>query len=158
MRKIHQRRLPFEAWPYKDRRHYVGAMRRGRRSAWKPHHDWSSVTCNTVMGGYALALGWLADNSLLDPSLSPAERWSLDLVERYLVSLEEVYAETTVVDRISAVERAISVLEPDADRSSLKLALRVLGKPRAKWIDASGLPTTPELIDAVTLPPTGTRS
>jgi hypothetical protein len=145
--RFRQKGLPFHQWPQIDRDLFGAAVCQRRRSNSRASHRWSSATVTTVFAAYRLALRWLIDKGALDARLTPAQRWTDGLLDQYVAFIEDAYAEATVLHRLSGLERAISALEPDADRNLIKLALGSLGKPKPSVVDAAGLPTTTDLLN-----------
>lgn len=72
------------------------------------------------MGGYATALGWLDRRGVLNEKVSPAARWGPQQVRDYVADLTASLRPATVRHRIVHLERALAVIEPEADRSLLR--------------------------------------
>lgn len=128
-RRIQQSIRPTD-WSARDQELLATAMgRKGRRYKPGPGNGWSPVTERTVLSSYGCGLGWQRDSGILDWSLTPSARWPEPVVEDYLTHLHATYAPKTVHSRISGLERAIAILEPEADRGLIIEALKRLGKP-----------------------------
>lgn len=130
---MHKRRrrmgIPPRDWSQAERDRLDAALgRKGRMQKKGPANGWSPATLPTVLSPYGLALAWLQDEGLLDWSLSPAARWPEPIIERYDAYLEAHYPKGTHQNRLRGLERAICILEPEADRRLFHNAINRLGK------------------------------
>ena len=128
--RARQRGIHPGQWSESERRLLETAFSKGgRRQHRSQAHDWAEATRITVISSYACGLGWLHDRGILNWELSPIARWPQKVIEAYLAHLQLNYAKATVYSRISGLERAIAILQPQADRGLLRAALVRLGRP-----------------------------
>lgn len=121
--------IPPRDWAQSERHRLEVALgKKGRMHKRGPAMGWSPHTLPTVLSPYGLALAWLRDEGLLDWSLSPAARWPEAVLERYDDYLEARHPKGTHRNRLSGLERAIYILEPEADRRLFRNAINRLGK------------------------------
>jgi integrase/recombinase XerD len=143
----HQKSIRPSGWPVPDQQRLANALSGARRRYARTRAQcWSEATVKTVLSSYCCGLGWLADNGLLDWSATPAQRWPLTVLEAYLAHLQTTYSKATVCFRIGGLERAISILEPEADRGLLLAALKRLGKPGPNPIHEAKLQSSADLL------------
>lgn len=124
-----QRAIHSPEWATADRILLQMALgKKGRMHGRGPANGWSPKTNRTVFGAYALGLGCLRDNNLLDWSPTPSQRWSLPVLQSYCDHLDTTYPKGTQRNRLSGLERTISALEPDVNRALFICAISRLGK------------------------------
>ena len=130
MSRFKQRSLRPDMWSPSERQRLSAAVQRGGR-----RRDQSGVFNKGVyhqrnlISSYSCSLGWLADCDLLNWELDPAERWSVEVLERYIDHLTSAYARATVAHRLRYLERALATFDPSGDRELVKSALFRLGRP-----------------------------
>ena len=130
MSRFKQRSLRPDMWSPSERQRLSAAVQRGGR-----RRDQSGVFNKGVyhqrnlISSYSCSLGWLADCDLLNWELDPAERWSVEVLERYIDHLTAAYARATVAHRLRYLERALATFDPSGDRELVKSALFRLGRP-----------------------------
>jgi integrase/recombinase XerD len=118
------RRLPFDFWPAADRELWTRAARLGEPlDDPSPCAAWRPATWRTVSSAYAVALEWLSRQE--DPGLHqpPTARWTRERLRAYVADLRAGLRFVTVRHRILNLERALAVLEPEADRSLVRMAI-----------------------------------
>lgn len=127
-----RRCMPVEEWPEPDRQAWEAANRvgdpldeGGLAAGWRP------LTGLAVAKAYGRWLTWLSHSSGLAPRARPAERITRDRLRGYIAALLGTVAPATAYGLVRDLSQAIRVMEPDRDRSLLKLATQRL-KARAK--------------------------
>jgi len=112
-----RRRLTFEDWPAIDRELWERATRSADlldEPGLAAH--WKAKTRHSVSTRYALWLGWLRDQGLLDPNQAPAARVTRVRLAQYVQHLRSNRSSpTTVAGRIRDLREAIRVMQPKAD-------------------------------------------
>ena len=117
--------LPLAEWPALDRELWMQAFRGNDPfEPIGPAGRWRSRTVETVSEGYGHALAWLERRGLLDPCQSPDARWTPERLRRYVEEMQLRLRPATVQNRLIALERALAVLVPRSDRSTLRAAIR----------------------------------
>lgn len=114
--------LNFLEWPRRDQGLWQAANRIGRflEPDGKAAH-WRDKTRKGVIKRYSLWLGYLAATDQLDPKMPPSERICEETLTRYVYWLEaRGNASTTVSSCVRDLNEAIRVMEPDADRKTIK--------------------------------------
>lgn len=120
--------IPVTCWPSTDRAEWQRALRDddlfGPASI---AFTWRPATVSWVADGYGRALFWLARNGFLDPERPAAERWTIHRLHSYLAEMRlQSLGTSTIRNRLTALERALAVIAPSADRSLLQSAVKQL--------------------------------
>ncbi|WP_417516159.1 hypothetical protein [Minwuia sp.] len=127
-----RRCMPVTEWPIQDRLVWEAANQRGDllddgglAVRWRP------LTRLAIAKAYGRWLTWLDRKGWLPPDTGPAERITRERLRSYIAELLDTVAPATTYRLIRDLSQAIRVMEPDRDRSLLKLATQRL-KSRAK--------------------------
>jgi integrase len=122
--------LAFEQWPELDQQLWQQAiLDSDLLTDSGPAVRWAARTCETVCKGYGNWLFWLKRQGLLDPAQSPDARCSSSRLSAYVQAMQAL-SPATVANRVIALERALCVLVPRSDRSSLRTLINNLPKQR----------------------------
>ena len=113
--------LPFEDWPYIDRRAWEGLFIEGDifEDA-GPGRHWRSTTRETNRRHYAYWLGWLARQGRLDPGLAPAGRVTPQQIEAYATNLTDTIRPCSVASAMIGLKEVITHIAPEGDWRWLK--------------------------------------
>lgn len=124
------RSLPFGRWPVQDQARWAHACTASDpldepefASTWRPH------TRLTVAAAYGIALGWLLQHGLLDPSVPAGDRWPKAVLREYITAMEGTVSPGTVRHRLLNLERALAVIDPKSDRHLLRAAVKRFTSP-----------------------------
>jgi len=125
--------LYFSDWPPGDQAAWRASRRpseqllaeHGRAAGWRPK------TADQTEKGYDLWLGCLARNGRLTIDAAPAERLTAENIELFRTELAERVASCTVASRLRDLKEAIRVMQPGADLSLVRRALKIASR-RAK--------------------------
>lgn len=117
--------LPPASWPAADRTQWQLALRsKDLFTSSSVALHWRPATVAWVAKGYGYALYWLAQNGVLDPDRPAAARWTVEVLRGYLASLRaRSLSPVTIRNQLTALERALAVIAPKADRSPLQTAI-----------------------------------
>ena len=116
--------LPLAAWPGLDRAAWERANRDGDLlSEQGPAAGWRASTRRTAGMAYGNWLRFLRDGGRLDPEAPIAGRLTEDNLRDYIAALRARASPVTVLTQLRHLSCAVAVMEPDADRSLLNLAI-----------------------------------
>jgi integrase len=122
-----RRELPFSEWPASDQDLWAKACRGvGRFDESGRACHWAVATATQVQHGYALWLGHLKPQGLLEQIL-PCDRVSRETLLGYVKVLQSRrLAPVSVCSRLRDLSEALRVMQPDGDRELVVRALRSL--------------------------------
>jgi integrase/recombinase XerD len=120
--------LPLSEWPELDARLWRRGTEESRLLSGVATR-WRQSTRNNVIKGYGYALAWLAQHGHLHPTLPPQLRWPPERISAYAEALMVRVRPATAKIRILLLERALAVLAPNSDRSSLRMVVQSIAVP-----------------------------
>jgi len=92
--------------------------------------QWRARTIEAYEFAYGRWLGWLEETGQLDPASGRGARADRDRLRAYIRKLQATNKPATVFGRVVGLERALSVIDPEFDRSFLRVALNKLPRGR----------------------------
>lgn len=102
-----------EEWPEKDRQAWTLTLTATRRSQRTRASTWSQATRKAVASAYGLWLAWLSATDQLDPSVPPAQRASLELVDAFAGFLHDNGQPTSSLNlRLGKLAMALDAMDP----------------------------------------------
>lgn len=111
-----RRSLPFDEWPLVDQKLWQRATAKrmlfgegGTAAHWRPR------TQATNIQHYSRFLGYLAWSRQLDPLAKPAERATLDMVERYHTHLATLVSPYTQLSLLVGLKVTLKAMHPEFD-------------------------------------------
>ena len=122
--------MPYESWPAIDRALWFEAMSASELlDSGAIAATWRDATRATVTESYGYAVDWLLKRGHLRSHERPAQRWSKPVLADYIADLKKHVSAVTTKQRVLNLERALAAMEPESDRSLLRLAVRRLETP-----------------------------
>jgi integrase/recombinase XerD len=141
-------RMQFDRWPSRDRQLWLRGIEPGDLlDGPEPGANWRPATRTTVEQAYGHALAWLERTALLEGAESPSARWTPDRLRAYIQDLAARVRPATARHRIVNLERALAVLDPQADRAMFRTAVRHLTRPGDRSHKRSRLQEPASLVD-----------
>lgn len=144
--EVQQLGYRFDDWARTEQEHWWRAAAPRNRVQPKPQDAWSLSTWEGAKSRYCLALSWLKDNGGVDWALPPSQRWTGELLNKYVADLEANYPAGTVGGRISGLERALSIMDPEGDRTAVLNVLKTTKKAPFQDQDLTNFPSCDELV------------
>ena len=122
--------MPYKNWPAIDRALWFEAMSASELlDSGAIAATWRDATRATVAESYGYAVDWLLTRGHLRSHERPAQRWLKPVLADYIADLKKHVSEVTTKQRVLNLERALAAMEPESDRSLLRLAVRRLETP-----------------------------
>ena len=122
--------MPYESWPAIDRALWFEAMSASELlDSGAIAATWRDATRATVTESYGYAVDWLLKRGHLRSHERPSQRWSKPVLADYIADLKKHVSAVTTKQRVLNLERALAAMEPESDRSLLRLAVRRLETP-----------------------------
>lgn len=140
--------LPVSKWPKSDRERWQRALRDKQlfKSA-SVAAGWRPRTVETVADGYGYALAWLDRQGGSCPEQPPTARWPAEMLRRYITDMQARLRPATILNRVLALERALAVISPEADRAIFRTAIRRLSAAPSSTDKRSRLQDPAQLVD-----------
>lgn len=118
--------LRYEEWPEGERRLWEQATRSSSPFDEHATRPRSAKTLTQMAKANSLWLGYLDRHGTLDPAARPGQRITIANMRSFHDELAARVASSTVASRFNDLNAVIGMLDPSADRTMLKRALRRL--------------------------------